>query len=109
MSSQIAFFLCEVNDICHARQGNCLLSSPLISPRDDRRGLLKGQGIFIYSENIDNIRKTIGLFSARCLPKPTWINDSDVFLERMANNMVAFLLLESNDVYLAPNKGLNNE
>ncbi len=80
MSSQIAFFLCEVNDICHARKGTSLLSSPLISPRDDRRGLLKGLGIFIYSESIDNIRKTMGLFSARCLPKHTWINDGDVYL-----------------------------
>jgi hypothetical protein len=82
MYSQIAFFLCDANNIFHARQGTSLLSSPLIYPRDDRRGLLKGLGIFIYSENIDNIRKTIGLFSARCLPKPTWINDSDVFLEK---------------------------
>ena len=75
MSSQIAFFYCSNNTIYHAKQLTSLLSSPLICRKDDRSGSLIGAGVFLYSHN----EESIALFSARSLPKHTWINDNNRF------------------------------
>jgi hypothetical protein len=82
----IAFFFCDSNNMFSAQQGSCLLSHTLMSPRDDKRGDIKGNGIFMYEEHIDNIRRSISLFCVRSLPKHTWVNSNNVFLSRRSEN-----------------------
>jgi len=71
----IAFFYCDSNNMFKAQVQTCLLSCNYSS---NRMSSYSG-GVFI-SKN--NIRRCIALFSARSLPKHTWINDQDRYLGR---------------------------
>ena len=75
----IAFFLCEANDVFHSSQGTCLLSYTILSPRDDKRGDIKGLGVFMYK---DKLAHALALFCARSLVKSNWQNSNNVFIWR---------------------------
>lgn len=62
----IAFLFCGNNDIYHSVQNTCLLSHTLLSPREDKRCDLKGNGVFMYPEKLEH---PIALFCARSLVK----------------------------------------
>ena len=76
----IAFLYCAGNNIFQSQQQTFLLSLAYITNKDDRSGSLKGAGVFLYSNNEKNIRSSVSLFSARCLPKHNWINDNNRYL-----------------------------
>jgi hypothetical protein len=82
-NNMIAFLLLESNDVYHAVQGTSLLSTTLLSPRNDRRDDLKGQGRYLYKQNSENNRQLLTLFSVRSLAKNTWINSNDVYIGRV--------------------------
>ena len=75
----IAFFFHEANDVFHSSQSTCLLSHTLISPRDLRRGSIKGNGVFMYK---DKLAHSLAIFCARSLVKSNWINSNDVYIGR---------------------------
>lgn len=78
---QIAFFYCSNNNIFHAQQSTCLLSSPYPSAKP-KQEIKSGNGFYIHKQPTDSIRRSICLFVTRGLPKPTWLNSNDVFLGR---------------------------
>ncbi len=78
----LAFLICDGNDLYHAVLSTCLLSSVYLSPRDSKKGVLKGQGVLMYKENLENIRRTIIFFSVRSLPKHTWVTSNDLLIGR---------------------------
>ncbi len=80
MNNQIAFLYCAGNNIFQSQQQTVLLSLAYITNKDDRSGSLIGAGVFLYSHNDENIRRSISLFSARSLPKHNWINDNNRLL-----------------------------
>ena len=82
MINQIAFLYCAGNNIFQSQQQTVLLSLAYITNKDDRSGSLIGAGVFLYSHNDENIRRSISLFSARTLAKHNWINDNNRYLGR---------------------------
>jgi hypothetical protein len=79
MNDQIAFFFFGANDVFHSVQNTCLLSHTLLAPRDDKRGDIKGNGVFMYK---DKLAHPIALFCARSLVKSHWVNSNDVYIGR---------------------------
>jgi hypothetical protein len=81
----------EGNDIFHAQQYTSIFSTHTIQHNDNR---IKGKGVLIYENNIENLRRSISLFSIRSLAKHTWINDNDRFLGRLENTNSVYLALK---------------
>jgi hypothetical protein len=77
----IAFFYCSNNNIFHAQQNTCLLSSSFPSAKP-KQEIKSGNGFYIHKEPTNSIRRSICLFVTRSLPKPTWQNSNNVFLGR---------------------------
>jgi len=75
----IAFFFCSNNNIFKAQQETCFLSLNYTSKPKYQTYL---GGIFMYKEPLENIRRSIVLFSVRSLPKANWINSNDVYIGR---------------------------
>ncbi len=71
----IAFFFCSNNTMYHAKQLTCLLSSKFDSR--SHVGFL-----FLCENNKKSIRDSLALFSARSLPKHSWVITNNVFLGR---------------------------
>jgi hypothetical protein len=69
----------ENNDIYHAKQYTSIFSTHIMQHNDNR---IKGKGVLVYENNIENLRRSLTLFTIRSLPKHTWINDNDRFLGR---------------------------
>ncbi len=68
----IVFFYCSNNNIFEAQERTCLLSSQFAD----------GHGFYIYKTPSTSFRRSITIYSARCLPKHKWINDNDRFIGR---------------------------
>ena len=69
----------ENNDIFHAKQYTSIFSTHTMQHKDNR---IKGKGVLIYENNIENLRRSIAMFSIRSLPKHTWVNSNNVFVGR---------------------------
>lgn len=79
----IAFLYCSNNDMFHAQQKTCLISSTTPTAKRNGVGDIKsGNGFYIYKTPTDSIRRSIALFCVRSLPKHTWINSNNVFIGR---------------------------
>ena len=73
------FFLSQANDVFNSVQGTSLLSSTTYGGKDH----LIGRGTYMYPKNI---RHCIALFCVRSIPKPSWVNDSNVYIGRIEND-----------------------
>ena len=71
MNNQIAYLSANANNMSEASRITCLLSE---------NTLLKYGGFYIAK---NNLRKSVVLFSARSLPKHTWINEPDTFIGKV--------------------------
>ncbi len=70
MGNHYGFFHCSGNNIQYSVQRTYLTSSTSAGTSRD----IKGYGTYM---NKDNFRRSISLFSTRCLSKHTWITDQD--------------------------------
>ena len=73
-SQHFGFFNCIGNNIQCSVQLTYLISSTSAGPTKDD---MKGIGTYM---NKDNLRRSISLFSTRCLSKHTWITDQDRYI-----------------------------
>jgi hypothetical protein len=69
------FFYCHGNNIFHSVQNIGLFSSTF-SPAHPKKEI-KGLGFYIRPLNI---RQSVALYTARTLPKPTWLNTNNVYI-----------------------------
>ncbi len=67
MNDRVCYLSANANNMSEASRITCLLSE---------NSLPKYGGLYIAK---NNLRKSVVLFSARSLPKHTWINDPDVY------------------------------
>jgi hypothetical protein len=79
MSKAIFSVYYENNDIYHAKKYTSIFSTHTMQHKDNR---IKGKGVLIYENNIENLRRSITLFAIRSLAKHTWITDHDRFIGR---------------------------
>ena len=73
MTQHYGFFNNQCNDIMHSLQCVYLLSSTA----SGRLESMKGNGTYMYK---DNFRRSISLFSTRCLSKHSWVTDQDRYI-----------------------------
>jgi len=69
----------ENNDIFHAKQYTSIFSTHTMQHKDNR---IKGKGVLIYENNIENLRRSVAMFCIRSLPKANWQNSNDVYIGR---------------------------
>jgi hypothetical protein len=75
----IFFVYYENNDIFHAKQYTSIFSTHTMQHKDNR---IKGKGVLIYENNIENLRRSVAMFCIRSLPKANWQNSNDVYIGR---------------------------
>jgi hypothetical protein len=75
----ITFFYCSNNNIFKAQQETCFLS---LNYTSQPKYTTYSGGIFMYEDPLENIRRSIALFSVRSLPKSNWKNSNDVYIGR---------------------------